>query len=308
MGYCHIQNLYKDQTILMFRECYALEKIHGTSAHLSFSRSGAGAVAVSFSPGGADAGQFRALFDAATLMVKYAEHGASDLIVYGEAYGGRRQGQSWRYGKELRFVAFDVKIVGWVAAGSPLSDTWLDVPAADALVVALGLEFVHYARVGTDLVSLDRERDEPSTQSARNGVEGGPHRREGVVLRPLREAFIGGERVIAKHKRDEERETTTPRQVVSAERTKVLEDAQAIADEWVTEMRLTHVLQRVEAEKRGTTLGPVGMGDAGKVILVMVEDVLREGAGELVDSREARAAIGRRTAILLSRRLAVRNE
>ncbi len=29
MGYMHIDNLYKDQTILMFRECYALEKIHG---------------------------------------------------------------------------------------------------------------------------------------------------------------------------------------------------------------------------------------------------------------------------------------
>ena len=29
MGYQHIDNLYKNQSILMFRECYALEKIHG---------------------------------------------------------------------------------------------------------------------------------------------------------------------------------------------------------------------------------------------------------------------------------------
>ena len=36
MGYAHIDNLYKEQTILMFRECYALEKIHGTSAHISW--------------------------------------------------------------------------------------------------------------------------------------------------------------------------------------------------------------------------------------------------------------------------------
>lgn len=29
MAYAHIDNLYKDQTILLFRECFALEKIHG---------------------------------------------------------------------------------------------------------------------------------------------------------------------------------------------------------------------------------------------------------------------------------------
>jgi hypothetical protein len=292
MGYLHIANLYKDQRVLLFRECWALEKIHGTSAHISFSRTSTGGVAVSFSPGGEDAARFRALFDADKLLAAYSALGAPDLVVYGEAYGGRQQGQSWRYGKELCFVAFDVRIV-----------EWQDVPAAHALVISLGLEFVHYARVSTDLSALDAERDAPSAQSTRNGVEGGPHRREGVVLRPLHEAVIGGERVIAKHKRDEERETKSPRQVVSAERTKLLEDAQSIADEWVTEMRLTHVLQRVAAAKAGTTLGPVGMEDAGKVIAVMVEDVLREGAGELVDSREARAAIGRQTALLLRRRL-----
>ena len=33
----HIDNLYKDQRILLFKECYALEKIHGTSAHISYS-------------------------------------------------------------------------------------------------------------------------------------------------------------------------------------------------------------------------------------------------------------------------------
>ena len=36
MAYLKIPNLYKDQTILMFQECYAMEKIHGTSAHISY--------------------------------------------------------------------------------------------------------------------------------------------------------------------------------------------------------------------------------------------------------------------------------
>lgn len=30
MSYLHIPNLYKDQTILLLRECFALEKVHGT--------------------------------------------------------------------------------------------------------------------------------------------------------------------------------------------------------------------------------------------------------------------------------------
>ena len=36
MGYLHIPNLYKAQEILMFKRCYALEKIHGTSAHIAW--------------------------------------------------------------------------------------------------------------------------------------------------------------------------------------------------------------------------------------------------------------------------------
>jgi hypothetical protein len=32
MAYLHIENLYKARDIMLFRECYAMEKIHGTSA------------------------------------------------------------------------------------------------------------------------------------------------------------------------------------------------------------------------------------------------------------------------------------
>lgn len=35
MAYMHIENLYANQTILESKECYAMEKIHGTSAHIS---------------------------------------------------------------------------------------------------------------------------------------------------------------------------------------------------------------------------------------------------------------------------------
>lgn len=279
MSYMHINNLYKDQRVLAFRECYALEKIHGTSAHVRWSGS-----QLHFFSGGEKHERFCTLFDAAKLSEAFLAIGHDPVVVYGEAYGGKQQGQSHRYGKELRFVAFEVQV----------GDSWLDVPNAADFVSKLGLEFVHFVKVPTDLAALDAERDAPSEQARRNGVEG-DHPREGVVLRPIFEVRTNnGDRIIAKHKRDDERETKTPRQVVDPSKLQVLQAAEAIAEEWVTPTRLAHVLDK---------LGDVSIEQTRDVIAAMTEDVLREGAGELTDSREARAAIGKKTAGLFKARL-----
>jgi hypothetical protein len=273
MGYMHIDNLYKNQSVLMFRECYALEKIHGTSAHISWKEG-----QVAYSSGGEKHERFVELFDDAKLREAFVAIGHPDVTVYGEAYGGKQQGQSWRYGKDLRFVAFEVRV----------GEAWLSVINAADVVAKLGLEFVHYARIPTDLASVDAERDAPSEQAKRNGVEGS-HPREGVVLRPLEEMVkSNGARVIAKHKRDEERETKTTRSV-NPEKLEVMRGVQAIADEWVTPIRLAHVLDK---------LGPVGMENTPDVIRAMIEDVTREAAGEIEDSKDARRAIGAATAKL----------
>ena len=281
MGYRHIDNLYKDQWILLFRECFALEKIHGTSAHVSWTE----AKGVRFSSGGEKHERFVKLFDEAALRTAFMGLGHPTVIVYGEAYGGSQQGQKWRYGEALRFIAFEVAI----------GDAWLAVPNAHDVATKLGLDFVHYVKVPTDIVSLDSERDAPSEQARRNGIEG-DQPREGVVLRPLVEMRDGrGDRVLAKHKRDEERETTTPRKVVDPGKLVVLTRANEIADEWVTPTRLAHVLDK---------LGPeVGIERMRDVIAAMTEDVLREGAGEIIDSREARGAIGKKTAEVFKARL-----
>jgi hypothetical protein len=283
MGYQHIDNLYKDQRILLFRECYALEKIHGTSANVQW-RDGR----VYFSSGGEKHERFAALFDEAKLTEMFAALGHPSVTVYGEAYGGSQQGQKWRYGKALRFVAFEVAI----------GETWLAVPQAHDVVTKLGLEFVHYVKTPTDLPALDAERDAPSEQARRNGIVG-DQPREGVVLRPPIEVRLnGGERIMAKHKRDEERETKTPRKVVDPAAHAVLTKATEIADEWVTPTRLAHVLDK---------LGPdAGIERTRDVISGMIDDVLREGSGEIVDSREARAAISRKAAELFRRHLNAR--
>lgn len=271
MGYLHIDNLYKNQAILLFRECYALEKIHGTSAHVGWKDG-----ALRFFSGGEKHERFVSLF-ATTLVDQFVALGHSEVTVYGEAYGGSQQGQAYRYGKALRFVVFDVRV----------GESWLSVPQAADVAFKLGLEFVAYRRVSTDLEALDAERDAPSDQARRNGVEG-DQPKEGVVLRPIVELTLNnGERIIAKHKRDEERETKTPRHVDPG-KLQVLEEARSIAEEWVTDTRLAHVLDKVQPA--------MDFAETGLVIHAMVEDVLREGAGEIVDSQQARKAIATRTA------------
>ena len=221
MGYLHIENLYKCRDVLLFRECYALEKIHGTSANLKWLGGN-----VLYSSGGEKRDNFVKLFDDGKLVASFLAIGHPEVTVYGEAYGGKQQGQSWRYGKSLRFVAFEVRV----------GETWLSVENAADVTAKLGLEFVHYRRISTDLAAVDAERDAPSEQAKRNGVEG-DQPREGIVLRPLEEMTkSNGARIIAKHKRDEERETATSR-TVDAEKLEVLRAANDIAVEWRGEIR-----------------------------------------------------------------------
>ena len=287
MGYLHIENLYRPaaQSILLFREVYALEKIHGTSAHIAW-RTADGNQVLTFFAGGESHTNFVALFDAAALTQALTALGHPDVVVFGEAYGGKQQGMRHTYGDKLRFIVFDVKI----------GETWLAVPDAEDVAKKLGLEFVPYHKVSTDLAALDAERDRPSEVAVRRGIVE-PKPREGVVLRPLREFSLNGHRVIVKHKGAAFSETKTPRPVADPAKLAVLTAASAIADEWVTPMRLEHVLQRVPADD---------MSAAPKVIAAMVEDVYREGKGEIVESREATAAIGRKTAELLKKHLTAR--
>ena len=211
--------------------------------------------------------------------------GLAEVIVYGEAYGGKQQGQSHRYGKELKFIVFDVRIDG----------CWLAVPQAeDVATKRLGLEFVHYIRVPTDIEMLNAERDKPSVQAVRNGIAESM-KREGVVLRPLIEVTKNnGERIISKHKGDDFKETATPRKVVDPAQQAVLDGAEAIAFEWVTNERLSHILQKTEIR---------GIQDTPLVIKAMLEDVHREAKGEIVESAAADKAIARATAKLFKQRL-----
>ena len=264
----HLNNLYKDQKIMMFRECYALEKIHGSSSHVAHTLN----EGLRFFSGGEKHARFVEIFNEPNLADKLKD---LDVVIYGEVYGGKCQGMSGTYGKELKFVAFDVKI----------NDMWLSVPQAEAFCIEAGLEFVDYVKISTDIKQIDFQRDRDSVQAVRNGMGCG-RKREGVVLRPLVEfSRNDGERVMAKHKGDSFKETKTPREV-SPEQLKILADGESVADEWVTPMRLAHVLDK---------LGNPGMEKMRDIIFAMQEDVKRESEGEVVWSTAVEKAVGKAT-------------
>lgn len=287
MGYLHISNLYKDQAILLFRRCYALEKVHGTSAHISWKDCDPRGELRFFS-GGEKHERFTRLFDEAQLREGFDRLGHAEVIVYGEAYGGAQQGMSETYGKELRFIAFDVKV----------GSCWLSVPQMTEVATGLGLEVVPWVELPAEIDRLDEERDKPSVVAFRRGC-GSDKKREGIVLRPLIELIRNnGERVIAKHKRADFEERATPQKVVGPAELVVLRKAEAIANEWVTEERLNHVVAHLTI--RGVA---PGLEQTGRVIKEMVADVLREAAGEIVDSKEARRAISKRAGQLFRARV-----
>ena len=288
-SYAHIDNLYKDQDILLFRECYALEKIHGDSTSVSWDMmQGDRGGEYKLDPGGVTLERFSSLFVEHVLRARLMALGLPKVTVYGEAYGGSLHHMSDTYGKDLRFIAYDVFV------GDDVDGVWLNVPNAEDVVTKLGYEFVPYEKIPATIEAIDAQRDANSVVAVRRGVGPGK-KREGIVLRPLIELRKNnGERIIAKHKGDDFKETKTPREV-SPEQLKVLADADAIADEWVTEMRMGHVLSKLPEA--------TGLTQTGMVIKAMTEDVLREAAAEIVDSKEARKAIGKRAAQLYRKRL-----
>ncbi len=292
MGYLHIDNLYKNQDIFMFKECYALEKIHGTSAHISYKSitliDGQYNDGLTFFSGGEKHQRFVKLFENHMMDLVNSLNGVgSDVTIYGEAYGGKQQGMSDTYGKELKFIAFDVKI----------GESWLSVPDAASFVEECGLEFVYWEKISTNLDELNCSRDQYSRQAERNGM--GVHGiSEGVVLRPLMELTKNnGKRIISKHKRDEFRETTKKRKVLDPAKLAVLSEANEVAPEWVTEMRLSHVLNK---------LGNPNIERTRDVISAMIEDVKRESEGEVTWSKEVERAIGKATAETFKHNLKLR--
>lgn len=297
MGYRHIENLYKNKVILMFKQAYAMEKVHGTSAHVQYKASEDRLI---FFSGGCTHERFVELFDQNALLEKFRENAKSypknDIIFFGEAAGGKLQGMSKTYGSNLFFIVFEVKI----------NNIWLSVREAEKMALNFGFEFVPYKTIDTTEEAINAEMMADSEVAIRKGMGSG-HMREGIVLRPLIEFVCqyednNGGPIRVKHKRPEFAEREHTPKFSSPEELKILEDAKEIANEWVVPMRLEHVLNKLISNN--ILSDKLDMKDVNKVIKGMLEDVLREAEGEIVDNKAVRKAISAKTVKLFINKIA----
>jgi hypothetical protein len=278
VGYLKIPNLYRDQTILNFKKVYALEKIHGTSTHIGWNGE-----KVFYFSGGCKYEDFVKLFDNDFLIKKFQKLGQSKITIYGEGYGGKMQGMSKTYGKDLKFVTFDVKI----------DSNWLDVPKAKKITEFFNFDFVDYQLVLSKLSSLDRQKNKKSIQAFKNNM-GNHHEREGIVIRPLKEMTMNNEkRVIAKHKNAKFSETKTVRKV-DLDKFRIKQDAIVIAEEYITPMRLDHVLDK---------FGEYSIEKTGDIIKAMIADIVEEEGEDFKMTNIVKKEMSRTSALLFKKRL-----
>jgi len=285
----------------MFRRCYAMEKIHGTSANISFEKDGN---EVALFSGGVSQSLFDLLFDTQELLEGFRaiREDFPQIVVFGEAYGGSCQGMQDTYGKDLKFIAFEVNIGGtWEGTGRKRKikgGMWLSVPRAEQIARGLGLDFVHYEEGPATLEWIDGQLKKPSTQAFKNGIEGDKIT-EGVVIRPLQEFTTNnGGRVISKHKNEnfEEHRVSRSKRVKDPAIVRLQEAVQEIANDWVVPNRLEHVLDKLVAE--GDIPHEYDMKHTSTVIKEMCADIQIEGKDEIKWSKAARGAINKKTANL----------
>jgi len=282
MGYLKIPNLYNDQTILRLKEVWITEKVHGTSAWITYHGDMDRAKCrLDYHPGGAEYGRFVKLFDEQTLLDNlHKVFDCKNVRIHGEHYGGKIQKMSETYGKSNAFVVFDFK----VSNGSIRDGVFLSFDKVLAIGEQVGLEVVDGRIVDCTIEELDKARDEPSVQSVRNGIEDERHR-EGIVIRPLDEMTLNnGERLITKHKGDAFRETETKRTARKEVDPKEFETAEAITREYVVPMRFAHVID---------AFYPLKIEKTGDIIKAMIADIIEEEGVEITPL--AKKAIAKKT-------------
>jgi len=274
MGYLEIENLYKNQQILLFKKIWATEKIHGTSAWITYKDDN-----LFYHSGGGSADVFKALFNHEKLLALMREKfGTKKVKLHGEFYGGKINKMSHMYGKNSDFILFDIRV----------EDMWLSFDKTIALGGQLGLQVVDSVIIDATPEEVMRVARLPSTIAAKK--EMGEHLREGLVLHPLEEfTSNNGSRVIAKYRNPEYDEVKTPRAIDDPAKLKVLTEAKAIAEEWVTAGRLSHLMSN--PTKYGLPADP-DKKDTGDVIKAMIADVEKESKGETVITDAVKKAIG----------------
>jgi Rnl2 family RNA ligase len=264
--YPHLESVYKVPELQWFTRVIATEKVHGTNARIQL---GDGILRVGgrneeLSERNTNFGFYNWVMDSADVwrqrfMRVFPDR--EDIIIYGEWFGPGIQ-KGVQYGVEKQFRAFDVRIGG----------SLLDY--ADFISVCDQLDIPRMPLVYDgpfDLEALLDLRHKVSVVGQAAGVTDPENTWEGIVLRPpimLRNKR--GEWVMAKLKDEafEERKSLKKSPMAPVDHTEAI----AFAEEWVTPMRLEHVLQQAREQQV-----PIdSMQGMGSILRLMAADVLRE--------------------------------
>ncbi|XWV24733.1 RNA ligase 2 [Tupanvirus deep ocean] len=301
MGYMHIESLYKcPEFFELFKKVYAMEKIHGTSGWICLANplnpnrnTDKPGSYLKFHGGSVPSKDFEKLFDVPQLEESFEsiikDNGWTSMKIHGEVYGSKIQGMTTTYGKDMRFIVFDVKI-----NVDSNGDRFLDVPDAKIIADKLLMDFVYFEDGPCDPKWIEEQANSDSVQAVRNSMGPGIPR-EGVVVRPLHEACLSnGRRAIAKHKNAEFWEIETPRPL--GEKLKLVADKDKIVRDWVTPNRVSHVLDHLLPLTEHHKFEWKYMN---LYLDMMVEDVKRESEGEIIWANEVEKDIRKRAGMLL---------
>lgn len=284
--YPHIENIDVVPAIFELPEVVVTEKVHGSAMRIGMidGRARMGGRRLEFDnirPESKDGQGFVSwVLDTGLDRKIETACGGQEVILYGEWHGSGTASKGWpqiqkgiRYINGNDFRVFDVKLDGRYLPQ--------DEVALWAAKVGLKTMPVLY-RGKPNAQAFNALIDTMSRVGGENGIRDPENTIEGIVIRPPTMQWDAhGNPVMAKYKVGKwaERASATKHPKTSFQEKPVLPGAREFAKEFVTPMRLEHVLDQLREEKL-----PIDVSSLGEVLKHMGQDIKREGAAALAEA------------------------
>lgn len=285
--YPHIENIEEVPEVFELSEVIVTEKVHGSAARIGVidGRLRLGGRKLEFTDIRPDTREglcfIQWVLDTGLDKKVIEAFSGHDVILYGEWHGSGTPKKGWpqvqkgiRYinGNDLRI--FDVKVDGKYVPQ--------DEVASWAAKVGLKTMPILY-RGKPDMKIFDSLIDTMSRVGEENGIVDPENTIEGIVIRPPE--FVWDEKrrpIMAKYKIGKwaERASAQKHPKTLPKERVVIPGASEFAKEFVTEMRLEHILDQLR--EAGI---PIDKSSLGEVMKRMGQDIKREGIGALGDAK-----------------------
>ncbi|MFH1654926.1 MAG: RNA ligase family protein [Pseudomonadota bacterium] len=284
--YPHMKNLDEMTSIYNLDEVIVTEKVHGSSMRIGMID---GALRIggrrleftNISPESKDGQGFVSwVIDTGLnqrLQEKFSDH---DITFYGEWFGSGTPKRGWpKIQKGIRYIdgndfrVFDVKLDG----------KYLAQDEVEKYATMVGLKTLPVLYRGKpDEKTFFSFIDTFSRLGKENGIDDPQNTIEGIVIRPVE--FMWAENrdpMMAKLKIGKwaERASMSKGPKTPKKKREIIPGAEEFAKEFVTEMRLEHILDQLREEK--IDIAPTAMGE---VMKRMGQDIKREGETALTEA------------------------